>query len=197
MQFQSSAIIAQAVVPMSQFAFRAVAERNATTARGDLSRPLKSINESAECCPAMPGCYPGDTSDLSVAEGILAYVKHLGKFGPQQSSAVITSKSALKAVRRIYGREDLANFGPVALQASQQAWVEEGITRGGVNRRTSFVKRWAKWLVSQELVGPEFYQRLITVEGLRLGRTTAPDNPPTKPADPTDLQKAILHLCRR
>ncbi len=90
---------------------------------------------------------------------------------------------AIKSLQEMFGTVLADEFGPLLLKQFRQAVVETGICRREVNRRIDIVKRMYKWAVSEEMVSPICYQALRTVEGLRKGRTTAPDHPPRKPVD--------------
>jgi integrase len=91
----------------------------------------------------------------------------------------------------MFGVTPVGEFGPKSLKSVVDRWVAEGITRRSVNKMLGTVKRMWRWLVGEELLAAEYFHRLQAVEGLRLGRTTAPDNPPVKPAVRTDVEAAL------
>ncbi len=72
-------------------------------------------------------------------------------------------------------------YGPLALQRQRQRWIDSGNSRAYCNRLTNAVVRMFKYAVSQELVKPETWQRLRSVEPLRIGQTKAPETDPVKP----------------
>lgn len=75
-------------------------------------------------------------------------------------------------------------YGPLALQRQRQRFVDTGKTsRPYVNRLTNAIVRIFKHAVSQELVAPEVWQRLNSVEPLRAGQTKAKERPPVRPVD--------------
>jgi integrase len=51
-----------------------------------------------------------------------------------------------------------------------------------------------KWAAGEELVPGSVYVNLQTVEGLRKGRTSAPDHPPVEPVSDTVIEATIPHL---
>ncbi|MEO1525809.1 MAG: site-specific integrase [Planctomycetota bacterium] len=72
-----------------------------------------------------------------------------------------------------YGDCLAAEFGPVKLQQQRQRWIDAGRARVYCNRLTNLVIRMWKHAVSQELVKPEDWQSLTSVEPLREGQTSA------------------------
>lgn len=125
---------------------------------------------------------------LKFAEGY--YVDAVG----QPTANVERIKVTIRKVVELFGVEPAANFGPKALKVVMDAWVKEGLSRKVVNGRSQEVKRIFKWAVGEELLESECYQRLTAVEGLRIGRTTAPDRQPVTPANAEDLAKAMEFL---
>jgi integrase len=85
-------------------------------------------------------------------------------------------------------------FGPLALQQQRKRWVDAGISRNYVNKQTNLVVRMFKHAVAQELVAPETWQRLKSVEPLRIGTTTAPETEPRKPVALEVVRATAKHL---
>lgn len=73
------------------------------------------------------------------------------------------------------------DYGPLALQRQRQRWIDAGNSRVYCNRLTNSVVRMFKYAVSQELVKTETWQRLKSVEPLRIGQTIAPETEPVCP----------------
>ena len=88
---------------------------------------------------------------------------------------------AFRPLLKLYGNTEAASFGPRCLRAVQRNMVEIGWCRNNVNRSLSRIKMLFKWAVSQELLQSSVYQALITVPGLRKGRSDAHETEPTKP----------------
>ena len=63
----------------------------------------------------------------------------------------------IRAVRELYADTPVAEFGPLALKAARQRWVNDGRSRTECNRRVGMIKRIFKWGVSEELAPPEVY----------------------------------------
>ncbi len=125
---------------------------------------------------------PGQIQDLTVAELLLRYWQHAQthyRKNGEQTSEVGAIKSALRPVRELYADHPAREFGPLALENVRQRMVARGWCRTGINDAISRVRRVFRWGVSRELIPPSVYQALATVDGLRKGRTEAPESPPS------------------
>ena len=87
----------------------------------------------------------------------------------------------MRPLTRLYSETPILEFGPNALRAVQNWWVEEGACRMTVNTRISKALRALKWAASRELISGETVYALSCVEPLRKGRTKARDYPPVSP----------------
>lgn len=111
-----------------------------------------------------------------------AYYQKNGKL----TGAVPGIKVCLRLLRQKYGDTAAADFGPSALRALQQHMVELGQSRRYVNDNVDRIRRVFKWAAAQEFVPVSVHQTLLTVPGLRKGRTDARELPPIEPvADAT------------
>jgi hypothetical protein len=70
----------------------------------------------------------------------------------QLTSEVRSFKVALRPVRRLYGRELVTNFGPLALIACRQKLIEDGICRKRINQHVGRIRSVFKWGVAREMV---------------------------------------------
>lgn len=113
---------------------------------------------------------------LSVTELVAAYWTyakgHYVKNG-KQTSEVDGMKTALRFLRQQYGHTEANAFGPLGLKALQQQMIAAGHTRAYINQNIGRIRRVFKWAVSEQLLRVEVYQALATVDGLRLGKTSA------------------------
>ena len=105
-------------------------------------------------------------------------------------------KAVCRYVRELYGETCAAEFGPLALKAVRQKFVEQRWCRKTVNARVERVGRIFKWAVAEELVPPAVYQALAAVAGLQRGRTAAPDAEPIGPVDDAVVDATLPHLNR-
>jgi integrase len=105
-------------------------------------------------------------------------------------------KLTIRHVRELYGLSPARDFGPLALKAVRQKFINAGWCRGFINQRIGRVRRMFKWAASEELVPPAVYQALSTVSGLQRGRTTARETEPVGPVDEAVVDATIQHLNR-
>jgi integrase len=127
---------------------------------------------------------------LSVNEVILTYLGHADAYyrkNGQPTKEPGNIRLAMRPLRKLYGHTPAEGFGPLALKTVQQALVDSGLTRVGVNMRLDKIKRMFKWAASEELVPASTYEALRTVNGLRRGRSKAPEGKTVRPAPDTSV----------
>jgi integrase len=139
------------------------------------------------------GAYPGGECLITVVEALARHYRHAIAYYGEKSYGVIEVRRTVRTIRLMFGSLPAAEFGPKCLKAVVDQWVQDGHTRKTINQRLGTAKRCWRWLVGEELVPAETWHRLPAVEGLRKGRTSAPDNPPVKPAVREDVE-AVLPL---
>jgi integrase len=133
---------------------------------------------------ASGGHVPNADADPVVSELLPAYIRHVDVY--YRKDGVPTSEPrlirlSLGVLKRLHGHTPAADFGPLALKAVRQAFIEGGLCRKEVNRRTGYVKRFFKWCVEHELIPPSVHHGLSAVPGLRKGRTDVRESEPVKP----------------
>jgi integrase len=169
---------------------------NTPESRSEYARLIKELGSSPPPLPATP--VPDRGSELSVNELLLAYAEWLDKnrLSPdgKPSRSGTSPRFAFRGLRATFGLLPVTEFGPKALKALREAWVDKGLSRKVINGRVGAVKRLFRWAVSEEIADPDLYQRLQAVEGLRAGQTVAPDHAPVRPASMDDVQKALPQM---
>jgi integrase len=144
------------------------------------------------------GLYPSNKPDITINELILAYFKfataHYREPDGTTSRSVDNLRYTFRKLKLLFGPTSANDFGPKSLKAIRDAWIGEGIVRRMINTRAGSVKRMFKWAASEEMIPAEVFHRLQTVEGIRAGRTDAPDRPPVRPAVMADVEKALHHM---
>lgn len=110
------------------------------------------------------------------------------------SSEYRNCKHAVTLLATLFGRCAVDEFGPVKLKRVQEAMVVSGSGRNYVNGQLNRIKRMFKWGVSEELVQVNVQQSLLSVSGLREGRTTAKEAERREPADWKDVAPVFEHL---
>jgi hypothetical protein len=80
---------------------------------------------------------------------------------------------ALRPLKELYGMTSAAEFGPLSLQVVRDKFIAKGMVRNSINHMLNRLKAVFKWAVSQELLPPAAHQAIVTVAGLRRGRSEA------------------------
>jgi integrase len=101
---------------------------------------------------------------------------------------------SLKPLKRLYGRTYAADFGPLQLKAVRGQMIDTGLARKTINDRTQVLKHLFKWGVSEGLIPPSVHHGLTAVDGLRRGRTTAPEPEPVRPVSAEIIEKTLQYL---
>jgi integrase len=138
---------------------------------------------------------PAPASDLTVAELVVRYLERVdGRY--RSASEPITIRSALRPVREAYGPTPAAEFGPLALKAIRRKYIEAGLCRAQVNKRTGVVVRMFKWGVSEQVVPPAVWEALRSVEGVRRGEG-ARETEPVRPVRDAHVDAALPYVSRQ
>ena len=101
---------------------------------------------------------------------------------------------ALRVMRPLYEFDRVMNFGPKALKGLRAAMVEKGWARRYINKQISRVVRMFKWGVEEQLVPSHVWQALTAVEGLKKGRTKAPERTKVQPVADEVMEATLPHL---
>lgn len=105
------------------------------------------------------------------------------------TSAAVTAQRVIDLVKGFVGKEFLFDFGPKRLIALRDTWVEsDSMARSTINEYVAIVKRMFKWGMKNELVQPEQYIMLTSVDSLKAGRSQARE---TKPVTAVPLEHVM------
>lgn len=141
-----------------------------------------------------------DPGGLAIVQLLLAYLEHARKTyrspDGEPTDEVRHVETVIDAVNEPYGPTPAASFGPKELKAVRQTFIDRGWCRKTVNAQTNRVRRIFKWAVSEELVPPHVLVALAAVEGLKAGRTAAPERDPVRPVDKGVVRATLPHLNR-
>ncbi|MCA9027815.1 MAG: hypothetical protein KDA86_21580 [Planctomycetaceae bacterium] len=88
----------------------------------------------------------------------------------------------------------MPELGLLALKAVRQRMVDNGWSRGYINKSIGRIRRCFKWAVENELVHPDMYPGLMAVSGLRKGRSEAREPDSVQPVDDATVQATLPHL---
>jgi integrase len=136
----------------------------------------------------------------TVNELIVAYFPHVEAYyrhpDGRPTTEVGNIRRALARLRRFAGELSAAAFDSLALEALRNRMVAEGLARTRINKDVSRVRALFRWAAGRRLVGVEAYQLLLTVPGLRAGRSEARETEPVRPAPPDHVEAAKGFLSR-
>jgi len=143
------------------------------------------------------GAVPDRSPDATVSEVLAAYwawaQEYYRKHG-EQTSQVERVRRSLMPAQALYGASPAREFGPVKLKACRARLVQDGLSRPYVNSLVGCLRRAWKWAASEELVPAEVYHGLLSVSGLKLGRTEAREPAPILPVDPALVEQTLPFL---
>jgi len=134
--------------------------------------------------------YVGTKGSLSIAELILAYIRHSRGYyvkDGKQTSEFDCIKYAMNHLQRLYSRTPASAFGPLALKAVRDAMIESGWCRKTVNESIGRIKRMFRWATENEMVPPSVYHGLLAVSTLHKGRSEVREGQPVRPVADTDV----------
>lgn len=127
---------------------------------------------------------------LTLVELVAAYMDHCEIYyrgtKPKPSSSYFEVDITLKKMLTLYRDIAATAFGPKALRAVRNLWVQDNLSITTINNRAGIIKRMFQWAASHEMLPVEVYQALATVPGLRRGRGVGKD-PVTRDIVPAEI----------
>lgn len=137
---------------------------------------------------------PAKAQTIKVVEVLAAYWQFAKTYYVKEGKKT-NEQDALKIIirdtRKLYGKMPAIEFGPKALKAVRQVWLDRGQARRTINKNMRRLTRIFKWATAEEMIPVTIYQALVTVPGLKLGRTTAPEPPPVMPVDNAIVERTL------
>jgi integrase len=135
--------------------------------------------------------------ELAVAELILAYWKHVEVYyvkAGRPTSQVRAIRRSMRTLKHLFGSHPVNEFGPLALKAVRQQFLDDGLARGVINGHVDRIRLMFRWGVEHELIPESIYSALKAVRSLPRGRTTAKDHPPIGPAPDAAVEATLPFL---
>ena len=123
----------------------------------------------------------GSDRAITVAEMVLAYRMFAKRYYAPPSQEQTQIRLALKPVIDRYAHTQAKAFGPLALKAVRETWIQEGLARRYINQRIGRIVRAWGWAVENELLPADCWQALKAVKGLRANRSAAKETEPVRP----------------
>lgn len=142
---------------------------------------------------------PGEDDELlaTVNDVILGYwtfAEDYYRKDGKPTTELVHLKRILKVLRRLYGETKAADFGPLALKACREVFLEQGGSRQKVNQNVQRIRRVFRWATENEYVPGDVYHSLQAVAGLRRGRTSAKENKKVRPAPLEHVEAVLPHV---
>ena len=122
----------------------------------------------------------------SVGELCLVFLKHAATHyvkNGRQTSEYDCMKSVIRPLNELFGMLPAKDFGPLALKAVRQKFVELGWARVSCNKGVNRIRHIFKHAIGNELIDAGVLARLKCVGPLLEGRTEAHDNAPRTAVD--------------
>jgi len=142
---------------------------------------------------------PANQRDLTVSELAARYWKHAKthcRSSTGHRGELASIKLLLAHLRSLHGPKPVTEFGPLAMKGVREAMVMAGWSRTYINAQANRLRRVWKWAVQNELVAAEAWHALQAVEGLRQGKTKAPECEPIKPVDAERVDATLPFVSR-
>lgn len=118
---------------------------------------------------------------LGLGELILMYDSFAESYYPPAPSEYDFIKASISPLLELFPTLVANEFGPLKLKQYQAYLDKPDVTRNYVNGRIRRVKQMFKWAASEELVPVTVYQALLTVPGLKAGRSQSKESAPKQP----------------
>jgi integrase len=148
--------------------------------------------------PVLATRHSAGRANLTINELILAYWPTVEDYYRHPDGAptqeVDNIRLALRRLRQSYGHTDASAFDSLALEALREAMIRDGLCRGRINKDVGRIKRLLKWATAKKLVPLAVYQGLLTVGGLRAGRSAAKETAPVRPVADAVVETTLPHL---
>jgi len=139
-----------------------------------------------------------EPESVTVGELFAAYERHAATYyalpDGKPSATVYVVRQVKLSLCKLYAGTPVGGFTPVRLAAWRDGLVASGLARVQVNRFTRIVRQAFKWGTAGGLVAPSVWQALLAVDGLRAGKTTAPERAPITPVSDDLVNKTLAHL---
>jgi hypothetical protein len=90
-------------------------------------------------------------------------------------------RQVLGPLKALYANTPAAKFGPRALASVRQRMIEVKWSRTFINRQIGRIRRVFRWAVSQEYLPAAVHHALLSLPGLREGKSEARETEPVKP----------------
>ncbi|MFV0444200.1 MAG: tyrosine-type recombinase/integrase [Planctomycetaceae bacterium] len=111
-----------------------------------------------------------------------------------QGREVVHFQLVLRLLRERFGRLPIAQVTGLHIEELQEAMIERDWSRGYANSQLQKIRRFFRWAVRKELCPVDVLAKVLTVDGLRSGRTRARETDPVEPVSETALLATLPQL---
>lgn len=147
--------------------------------------------------PEAPPPPPSDGEPITLIEIFALHkqfaAQHYTRNG-KPTGAAENFKATYRLFGSLHGRQPAVSLGPKAVKEIVERLISEGRSRRFIAERVLQIRQIAKWAVSEELVGVEFHQRLLTVAIPRKGSGKARETPGVLPVADEVVEATLPHL---
>ncbi len=151
-----------------------VGARYATKDRGVAIEVAENLLHQALFENAHGSIDPNDRTVMAVVKAYRDYARdYYRDVAGNETSEVKRIEYATKPLVALYATLPAEEFGPLKLKEVRQNMIEARLARKTINDRVACIKRMFRWAASEELVPASVYQALLTIEGLKRGRSGA------------------------
>jgi integrase len=144
---------------------------------------------------------PVPTDQITLLEVADRYLEHADSYYLDSNGLPTSSlqriNRAIETALELYGNLPATQFGPVALRAVRQIWVDRDNSISTINGYVGALRLMFKWACAHEMVPVETHTALTTVAGLRKGRGVGKDPKDRVPASKDDVEAVVTHLPRQ
>jgi integrase len=137
------------------------------------------------------------TNDLTINELLVAYLQfadgHYVKHG-EPTSEVRDIRLSIAPLKELFGHYLAATFAPPQLKAVREAFIDGGLCRNEVNKRTRRIVRLFAWGVEEGLVPAAVHWGLKAVKGIKKGRGGVRESEPIRPVPDKVVDATLPYL---
>ena len=134
-------------------------------------------------------------AELSIAELLVVYLRYAkGYYGEGPKSEFNHYRRVARPLKSLYSGTAAAEFGPLQFKAVREQFIADGCSRRFINACMIRVARIFRWGAAEGIIPASIPQALSMVEGLRRGKTEAPETEPIRPVDDAIVEVTLEHL---
>lgn len=131
---------------------------------------------------------------LTVNELLLAYDDHAQTKYPPPSRELEAIRPVIRAVRELFGEKPAADLGPLDLRTIRQSWINAGLARPTINKKTRRVIEIWDFAHEFELLPETCLGRLKTVKTLRERQSSAKEGKTVRAVPIADYLATLPHV---